>query len=312
MNFITLHPPNSSLLSEDIVFSVTQSSRRARTNVHYARTTSSHSIQDSSKKNSSKKTSRETKQDYNLGMRWHKEEITQLIRLGDKIKQEQRQKARQRYRDKKIHLKLILQKEIRNLHNEVQALKKRTRKKAIEVAVRSSNTVWNAAVRYFNVFQHCLRLPIRSNISGTQFDSLLNFVRETTAPDVLSSEGYGPEALVRSLNVWQKFDGVNMELEEMISANVVVATTKTTATITEQTLKDVFPYLVVARAGGSTLSLVEQLCGQQIILLGSTRFVWDRESDRLASIISESDMLTPMLYLLGILEDASLVFERTT
>ncbi|OWY93548.1 hypothetical protein PHMEG_00037019 [Phytophthora megakarya] len=222
-------------------------------------------------------------------MRWHKEEISQLIRLGKKIKEEQRQKAQQRYRDKQIYLKLILQNEIRNLHNEVQSLEKRTRKKALEVAVRSSNTVWNAAVRYFNIFQHCLRLPIWSNRSGTQFDSLLNFVRETTAPDVLSSEGYGPEAL---------FDGVNMELEEIVktSANVVVATTKATATITEQTLKDVFPHLVTARAGGSMLSLVEQLCGQQIILLGSTRFEWDRENDRLASIISESDMLTPMLH----------------
>ncbi|OWZ01482.1 hypothetical protein PHMEG_00027117 [Phytophthora megakarya] len=288
-----------------------QSSRRVSANAHDGRTTSLLST-----RGSSKKKSHERKQGNVTGSRWHQEtfaEIAELIHLGDKIKQEQRRKVQHRYRNKQINLKLTLENETRNLRNETQALQEQVLNKAIEIAVQPLKDVGSVAVRYFNIFQRCLRLQSRSNISAAQFDSLLNFVRATTAPDMLSSAGYGPEALIKSLSVLQKFDDVNMVLEEIdkVSANVVVATTKTSVTITEQTLMEVFPQLLSASANGIlTYSLVEKLCGQQIILVGSTRFVWDPESDRVASIIFESDMLTPMIDLLGNLEDVSRVFEH--
>ncbi|ETP37234.1 hypothetical protein F442_14949 [Phytophthora nicotianae P10297] len=43
-------------------------------------------------------------------------------------------------------------------------------------------------------------------------------------------------------------------------------------------------------------------------MLGSIRFEWDAINGQVTSVSTESDMLTPMLHLLGNLEDVSRVF----
>ncbi|KAG3143633.1 hypothetical protein PC128_g24546 [Phytophthora cactorum] len=66
------------------------------------------------------------------------------------------------------------------------------------------------------------------------------------------------------------------------------------------------------REGGNARSpLADKLLGQRIVARGSTRFDWGTGDDRVTSIISESDMLTPMLLILGNLEDVSKVFEKS-
>ncbi|KAG6944495.1 hypothetical protein JG688_00017046 [Phytophthora aleatoria] len=42
---------------------------------------------------------------------------------------------------------------------------------------------------------------------------------------------------------------------------------------------------------------------------GSTHFEWDQENCRLVSVLAQSDMLTPILHLVGGLENAAYVFD---
>ncbi|ETL87864.1 hypothetical protein L917_13020, partial [Phytophthora nicotianae] len=43
---------------------------------------------------------------------------------------------------------------------------------------------------------------------------------------------------------------------------------------------------------------------------GSTCFEWDDSTSRMTRVVSQSDMLSPMLQLLNSVEDVSLVFEQ--
>ncbi|KAG6614082.1 uncharacterized protein IUM83_09993 [Phytophthora cinnamomi] len=138
------------------------------------------------------------------------------------------------------------------------------------------------------------------------------------APVVAFNSERGVDAMLKSWDLVSRwFAGVEMELErlEKDESGSLVASTTTTVTITEHTLRIVFPHLIVGhdtrRRGGSAdpSSLAGRLVGQTLVMKGLTRFEWDGAYCRVSSVMSQSDMLTPMLGLVGSLEDVSLVFE---
>ncbi|KAG3005353.1 hypothetical protein JG687_00017243 [Phytophthora cactorum] len=124
---------------------------------------------------------------------------------------------------------------------------------------------------------------------------------------VLSNTGYGPKALKAS---WRRFStalpGVEVELQNVKrdAENSLVATITTTFTITEQMLQKIFPHL---RGAGS--SLAKKLQHREIVMPGTVRFLWDSTCGRITSVLSHSDMLTPMLQLVGNVEDLARVYE---
>ncbi|KAF4139153.1 hypothetical protein GN958_ATG11671 [Phytophthora infestans] len=78
-------------------------------------------------------------------------------------------------------------------------------------------------------------------------------------------------------------------------------------------MRTVFPHLNSDGRGGIEggiwSSLGCKLLNQRLVMRGSVYFDWDSTVDCVARIQSQSDMLTPLLRLLGTLEDVSLVFQ---
>ncbi|OWZ19832.1 hypothetical protein PHMEG_0005860 [Phytophthora megakarya] len=295
MNYNTLVSPNYFLLSDEVIGSVAPRSQKCTTRTHHT------GYPSSSKPRRNQPTV--------IDKRWcteHVEEIAGLINMRNKIKKEQRRLVQKKYREKQINATSSLETSIQRLQDEVQALK------TIGTAIQPSKNVWSVATGYFNTLQRCLREQTQFNSAATQFDSLHHFVQETTTPDVLNCEEHGSEELIKNVSILQLFDDVDMILEGIhsISTHTVVAITKTSLSLTEKTLRNVFPHLFDAGTHCTSMCVVaEKLRGQQIFLSGSTRFVWDTESERVVSILFKSDMITPILRILGNLEDVSRVFE---
>ncbi|KAL3657585.1 hypothetical protein V7S43_017552 [Phytophthora oleae] len=129
------------------------------------------------------------------------------------------------------------------------------------------------------------------------------------APDVAFNAGRGPDALIRSwkcLSVW--FQDVELELEGLKKAgrSSLVACTTTSVTITERTLLNVFPHLSLV----GDREIVEKLLNQRLVVRGSMQFEWDAAYCRVTSVITQANLLTPMLRLLGGVEVTSYVFEK--
>ncbi|ETP14433.1 hypothetical protein F441_10627 [Phytophthora nicotianae CJ01A1] len=103
------------------------------------------------------------------------------------------------------------------------------------------------------------------------------------APDVVYNCEYGFEAIVQSWCFMQWFGNVEVELEnlKMCAGNEMIATTRTKVTITERTLAN-----------------------------ASDCFRWDGKKNLVVSLITQSDMLRPLVELLESLDDVSRVFEQ--
>lgn len=112
------------------------------------------------------------------------------------------------------------------------------------------------------------------------------------------------------LTLW--FQDVEVDLEDMNkgAAGSLNAKMKTSLTITERTFCNVFPHLCGSGTNAKMSPLAQKLLNQRITTSGSTCFEWDTAYGRVTSLTAHSDMLTPMMALLGGLEDVSRVFEK--
>ncbi|EGZ15339.1 hypothetical protein PHYSODRAFT_447819, partial [Phytophthora sojae] len=198
-----------------------------------------------------------------------------------------------RYRAKqKNHLE-TLEKETQQLRREIAALESRRR------GNQTKEDIWNVAAQYFDLFRR-----------GTQLKPRFNAMAATISDNQTAlNDGYATEAARRSWCFSQRFDDFEVEpfgLKRMENGSVTIAT-RTSVTLTERTLRKVFPHLCASHDGRH---LRDRLLGQRIVMHGSTYFQWDSDSGRVVNVIAQSDMLTPMLHLLGSLEDVAFVFDK--
>ncbi|ETP14428.1 hypothetical protein F441_10623 [Phytophthora nicotianae CJ01A1] len=188
------------------------------------------------------------------------------------------------------------------LHHEIKELKRQ--RQNIPAVVSTANEIWDVAVQYFRL--------VRQNFhpNSRQFQ----VVRAMMAPDVVYNCEYGFEAIVQSWCFMQWFGNVEVELEnlKMCAGNEMIATTRTKVTITERTLANVFPHLLNSKLSNGTTfsSLANKLLGQRLTMRGSTCFRWDGKKNLVVSLVTQSDMLRPLVELLESLDDVSRVFEQ--
>lgn len=226
--------------------------------------------------------------------------IAELLAPGERVIQKHHRDVQKAYRTQKAAA--ITSLNIRYLRGEIKTLEQQLRRIPIPAAASTANDVWNTAVQHFCLIRHGLHLT----------NDQLAFVRETIAPDVVYNTEYGLEAIVRNWCFVQWFSDVEVELDKLNkSARMsMLATTRTSVTITQQTLTKVFPHLFSPKTRDANPDLANSLLGQRIVMRGATCFEWDRANERVTSVVAQSDMLTPMLRLLGSLEDVSRVFDK--
>ncbi|KAG6946190.1 hypothetical protein JG687_00016846 [Phytophthora cactorum] len=139
------------------------------------------------------------------------------------------------------------------------------------------------------------------------------FLSATMAPDLDIGARSGIEALTKSWRIFaHAFPGGHIQLESLrqLTSFCLVATTRTSVTLTKQTLQYLFHRLADGSEANSKRreNIFARLLDQRIVMCGSVRFDWDDTSKRVIGLYTHVDMLSPMLTLLGNLEDVSFVF----
>ncbi|OWZ20429.1 hypothetical protein PHMEG_0005142 [Phytophthora megakarya] len=132
------------------------------------------------------------------------------------------------------------------------------------------------------------------------------------ASDVIHDTGRGVEAVLthwKTLSLCFKRVECRLISLEICTEESLVAQTATSFTITEATLVNMFPHLCENEKSQRS-PLTNKLLGQRIVMKGSTRLDWDSAFGRVTRISAESDMMVPILSVLGDLEDVSVVFSK--
>lgn len=227
--------------------------------------------------------------------------------VADKVRLRELRRVRQiRYRQKKENYAAGLDDGNKKLRSEIEQLSQRRR--IAFATIFTSTSGWSVAVEYFRLFQYGLR-----NLSETHRCVQMAFLQETMTSDILFNSGYGVKLI---LDYWhsisQMFTDFEVELKslEKASSNTFVATTVTTITISEETLRQVFPHLLRKDQPKGMTPLAATLLGETLVMQGAAHFGWDSDHCRVGSIRSHSSMMPPLLHLLGDLDAVSRVFSK--
>ncbi|OWZ03531.1 hypothetical protein PHMEG_00024725 [Phytophthora megakarya] len=230
------------------------------------------------------------------------------------LRRQRRRRSMARYRKKQNDRALLLEKDVRLLQEEVQKLEVQLSSPPPQMSIET--TTWNVVVEYFRLFQHGVQVltPFTDGMDHSlQPGVQRHFLEASATPDVQFGNVCGVDA---HLEVWrlcalyhQDFD-IRLERLESGAGNALVATTKSKVTITADTLRQAFPHLLQLDQQGMWSPLVSELLGQKLVIPASTAFKWDEKKQYVVSVEYTADMITPLLQLLGNLEDVCNVFDN--
>ncbi|GMF24833.1 unnamed protein product [Phytophthora lilii] len=219
--------------------------------------------------------------------------------------------ARYRYRQRLSQLKL--EKEVRHLYQEINSLKRRHQYEG-----RSSLSPWSTVAELF----HLLESSFRSPWIMTSTDEMANHTNTRQLLAVLegsfahnaSMGGLSGKALVEQLRIYsQCFGDPQLQLKriESVATGVMTAKAKLSVTVTELTLRNVFPkFHEHSKIACDSVQFYQRLLGQRLQLNFSMNFLFDEHSDRVERLEIKIDLITPFLRVLGNLEDVADVLEH--
>ncbi|OWZ08764.1 hypothetical protein PHMEG_00018639 [Phytophthora megakarya] len=220
------------------------------------------------------------------------------------MNRERHRKNQERYRLRQKKLTNNLDHANQLLRDEIRYLK--SQRNRLIIGISPHITLQTVVMEYFRVFRHGFVDPDGSRIVE------LDFLRASMSPDLDAGAVFGFEALARNWGIFSLFfRNVRVQLEgmEQTGENAVVAKTITSVTITTTSLREVFSYPgTVERERWS--KIVAKLLGQRLVMHGSVQFIWNSLTNRMEGLLSQSDMVTPLLQLLGSMEDVSVVLSK--
>ncbi|OWZ07627.1 hypothetical protein PHMEG_00019956 [Phytophthora megakarya] len=176
-----------------------------------------------------------------------------------------------------------------------------------------NSTALGIAVEYFRLFRFGVRqdVPTSEDMLG-KAEAMVqrSFLKTAMAADVTDGTVVGASALLAS---W-KFMSQCLENVDMLPIRiengpegVLNATAKCNFTITEKTLSLAFPHLI---GDGTADVLAEKLVGKKLTMDGTYQFKYDEQSGRITCFQVTPDIVTPLLRLLGNLEDVARMFDN--
>ncbi|KAF1787580.1 hypothetical protein JG687_00013634 [Phytophthora cactorum] len=222
-----------------------------------------------------------------------------------------RRDIQRRYRAKVHARSVAFENSVERLKDEVRRLVQQCRHLSTDPL--STTTPWNIVAEYFALFRHGFNSFSTASVVSEPSPSSkqLMFLLGTMASSVMVKSGSGIPAM---LGIWRsisrRYDGLDVRLVRLENdpEGSFIATTKCYFTITQSMLLQEFPHLVTEE--GKLPPLAEKLLGQQIVLPSGARFDWDESTGRMAAVTGrnfKAEMLTPLLKILGNLEDVAFV-----
>ncbi|KAL4176502.1 hypothetical protein KRP22_001444 [Phytophthora ramorum] len=234
---------------------------------------------------------------------------------------ERRQQCRTnqaRYRAKQRNAHIQLEKSVKQLHQEVDGLKRRYRD--LSSRERSNQSPWSIVAEVFRLLENSFRFPWRtanaqemSHHQNTR--QILAVLERSFAHDAAMGEVSGTNALMKQLRCYSLYFGdpiLRLQRIESVAPGVMEAKSSLSVTVTELTLQHIFK-----RPKKSSDGIDEQhrlLCGhflgQRLQLCCSMRFLFDEESGRVVRLVTSIDLLTALLRVQGNLNDVLCMLEH--
>jgi len=230
------------------------------------------------------------------------------IRLKTDRRREQCRNNQARYRDRQRGFVHDLEQNIQELGKEIQELTKK--RHTLCYGVQTKNNVWSVVVEYFRLLRYGFLTRVQTSPTTELQDQEL-FLRATVHDEV--------DALIEQ---WQRysccFGSLSLKLLRMEEQPFGAMATSSTLslTITETTLRNVFPHLVGRTSADDTerhdtyLRIGSRLLGRRLDCQCRVRFSWDDESGRVTRLDATMDLLSPLLRALGSVEDVSYALEQ--
>lgn len=241
------------------------------------------------------------------------------------------------------------------LRDEVSRLEAQYRFLAYERRTNASS--WNVVVEYFRLFRHgaIVRFPdtarSRTNASYGRREPLTDstapsaslavdlflqspggqeqiaFLKSGMLPEVYygggTEETQGIEGIA---DLWIRlarcFDDFELQLDRMVKVpgyfDTIMTVTRAGVTVSEATLREVFPHLLSQRTPGSRREegrsadengLARRLLGQRLEFKCVSWFDCDRESSKVVRLRTQMDLVTPIMRALGSLTDTAQVLD---
>ncbi|OWZ21147.1 hypothetical protein PHMEG_0004338 [Phytophthora megakarya] len=170
-------------------------------------------------------------------------------------------------------------------------------------------------VEYERIFRYGYKPPkaVMKPAGTTTYDKHKSFLQTAMMPGFLHNKGQGGDDL---LQIWQSISEYNETLETRLvrleygAEGVMIAYMDSDSTITLKRLEK----CLLSISGGEDykcLSLASKLLGQRLVVPMSVRFEWDEMNNRISSMHYEPDFLTPLLKILGNLEETTRVLNST-
>ncbi|KAK1934136.1 bZIP transcription factor 1 [Phytophthora citrophthora] len=216
-----------------------------------------------------------------------------------------------RYRARQRNAQDELEKTVDQLHAEVDTLKRRCRD--LTIHERNSHSPWVIVAEVLQLLESSFRSPWQTS-PDVEMDrktrQTLVTLEKSFAHDAAMGGLCGVDALMEQFQLYSQSFGdtrLNLHRIESVAPGVMTARATLSVTVTEATLKQIFPHLDGAKA---TKPLRQKLLGQRLVLKGSMTFLFDEDSERVVRLDTKIDLVTPLLEILGNLRDVEVVLHR--
>ncbi|KAG1709105.1 hypothetical protein DVH05_022737 [Phytophthora capsici] len=221
-----------------------------------------------------------------------------------------------RHRKKQKEYLTCITAEVEKLQTEIQTLEKK--KRVVLFGIPTKESVWDIAIQYFRLFRNGYITPTafaksQDGEGERQSHVQLVFLEAAMSIDVMDG---GVEGVNAHLERWRLFslyhDNVQLQLEglEKGPGNSIMAATKTGITITENTLRNLYGHLLVSESDDARWSpLAYRLLGQRIEMYGSIHFICDPTTGRVTNLETTTNLLAPILRLVGSIDNVARVFD---
>ncbi|GMF31461.1 unnamed protein product [Phytophthora lilii] len=221
-----------------------------------------------------------------------------------------------RYRDKQRHAQLQLEKSVEQLHKELDTLKRRYRD--LSSRERSNQSPWSIVAEVFRLLGSCFKSQWRMTgmkemKNHTETRQILAVLERAFAHNAALGDLNGIEALMDQLRRYAQYFGdaqLHLKRIESVAPGVMSASARLSVTVTELTLRHIFPHLEGSDGGDYEQRLHQQLLGQRLHLNCSMNFLFDENSDRVVRLETKIDLAASLFRVLGNLKDVADVIEH--
>ncbi|GMF46492.1 unnamed protein product [Phytophthora fragariaefolia] len=246
------------------------------------------------------------------------------IRAKTERRREQCRNNQARYRDRQRGFVRELEESVQKLQDEIQRLT--LRRHTLCYGEQTKHSPWRVVVEYFRLLRYGFLMPISgwdANCSNEPtFPDQVYFLRAVLADDVVIGELTGVDAFIEQWKRYSSYFGsLHLHLKRMEEQTLggITATATLSLTITEASLRHVFPHLLESNVeefeydnAGRVYPLHSRLLGQRLECSCTMHFVWDDMTGRVTRIDFMMDLLSPLLRVLGNLEDVTYVLGKAS